>query len=270
MLSLLLNTLLDDFIKLRNILIAEQNDTWLYAINRTIADISSAIEDTSSAEYFIESARDTYYSIQAGARGFAEFFIGREDFEEMILLNAKFNQLKEKINSDFFTILAFFKKGVPMKGDFEQAVNNNEISAYFKGEGDYFTPEERYKASHSYIMNFMGMMFYLEKRVNPYQELVKYFRLYLSSLKEDALDAWSLFRNINCFYFLRKNNRYFLTQNEDLIDELTAEEKKKIGVLCRYVRDNFDKVPGSAQMFPIEKQMKMEIKYGCPYNLLTF
>ena len=61
-----------------------------------------------------------------------------------------------------------------MKGYFDEAVNNNEISAYFKGKGDYFTPEELYKASHSYIMNFMGMMFYLEKRVNPYQELVKY------------------------------------------------------------------------------------------------
>ena len=29
-----------------------------------------------------------------------------------------------------------------MKGDFEQAVNNNEISAYLNGEGDYFSPWE--------------------------------------------------------------------------------------------------------------------------------
>ena len=115
----------------------------------------------------------------------------------------------------------------------------------------------------------MGMMFYLEKRVNPYQELVKYFRLYLSSLKEDALDAWSLFRNINCFYFFQKNNRYFLTQNEDLIDELTAEEKKKIGVLYRYLRENFDKVPGAAQMNPIDKQFEFTLKKGCPYDLFS-
>ena len=270
MLSLLLNTLLDDFIKLRNILIAEQNDTWLYAINRTIADISSAIEDTSSAEYFIESARDTYYSIQAGARGFAEFFIGREDFEEMILLNAKFNQLKEKINSDFFTISAFFKKGVPMKGDFEQAVNNNEISAYFNGEGDYFSPEEGCMGYHSYIMNFMGMMFYLEKRVNPYQELVKYFRLYLSSLKEDVLDAWSLINNIDCFYILRSDNSFFLTPNDYLIDQLTAEEKKKIGVLYRYLRDNFDKVPDAENMNPLDIQFNFTRKNGCPYDLFSF
>ena len=156
-----------------------------------------------------------------------------------------------------------------MKGDFEQAINNNEVSAYLKGEGDYFSPEEFNMGYHSYIMNFMGMMFYLEKRVNPYQELVKYFKLYLSSLKEDALDAWSLFRNIACYYFLRSDNSYFLTQNEDLIDELTVEEKKKIGVLFRYLRENYDKVPGVADMRPINDQMKFVYEDGCSYDLFS-
>ena len=160
--------------------------------------------------------------------------------------------------------------GVIMKGDFEEAINNNEITAYFKGEGDYFSPEEFSMGYHNEIINFNRMMAYLKEKENPYQLLVKYFRLYLSSLKEDVLDAWSLFNNIGCFYILRQDNAFFLTENEDLMDELTAEEKKKIGVLCRYVRDNFDKVPGSAQMFPIEKQMKIGNKYGCPYNLFSF
>ena len=160
--------------------------------------------------------------------------------------------------------------GVIMKGYFDEAVNNNEITAYLNGEGDYFAPEEGNMGYHNHMINFTGMLGYLEKQEHPYQLLVKYFRLYLSSLKEDALDGWNLFKNIGCYYTLRQDNSYFLTKNEDLMDELTAEEKKKIGVLCRYVRDNFDKVPGSAQMFPIEKQMKIGIKYGCPYNLLTF
>ena len=114
------------------------------------------------------------------------------------------------------------------------------------------------------------MMFYLEKRVNPYQELVKYFRLYLSSLKEDVLDAWSLINNIDCFYILRSDNSFFLTPNDYLIDQLTAEEKKKIGVLCRYLRENLDKVPGQAQMSPIDKHFEFIRKNGCPYDLLTF
>ena len=157
-----------------------------------------------------------------------------------------------------------------MKGDFEQAISNNEITAYLNGEGDYFAPEESNMGYHSHMINFMGMLGYLKKQEHPYQELVKYFRLYLSSLKEDVLDAWSLFRNITCFYILRSDNSYFLTQDEDLIDELTAEEKKKIGVLCRYVRDNFDKVPGSAQMFPIKKQFGFTRKNGCRYDLFSF
>lgn len=109
-LSQLLNTLLDDFIKLRNILIAEQDNTWLSAINRTIADISSAIEDTSSADYFIESARDNYYSIQRRYYGFAEFHIWRENFEERKPLNEALDQLKQKIDDDFNAISDFFKK----------------------------------------------------------------------------------------------------------------------------------------------------------------
>ena len=155
-------------------------------------------------------------------------------------------------------------------GKFERALNNNEIRAFFNGEGEYFTPEEFSMGYHNHIINFTGLMGYLEKQEHPYQLLVKYFRLYLSSLKEDVLDAWGLFINLDCFYCLQKDNSYFLTQHNDLISELTAEEKKKIGVLCRYVRDNFDKVPGSANMRPFDELMKFVNEDACPYNLLTF
>ena len=154
-----------------------------------------------------------------------------------------------------------------MKGDFEQAVNNNEISAYFKGEGDYFAPNEWLRGNHSHMTNWMGMMANLEKGENSYQLLVKYFKLYLSSLKEDVLDAWGLFNNLDCFYILQKDNSYFLTQHNDLISELTAEEKKKIGVLCRYLKDNFDKVPDSANMRPFDELIN--IVNDCPYDLFS-
>ena len=156
-----------------------------------------------------------------------------------------------------------------MKGYFDEAVNNNEITAYFKGEGDYFAPNEFCWGNHSYMTNFMGMMGYLKKQEHPYQLLVNYFKLYLSSLEENVLDAWGLFINLGCFYDLRKDNYYFLTQHDDLISELTAEEKKKIGFLCRYLKDNFDKVPDSASMRPIDEQMKMVKADGCPYDLFS-
>ena len=157
-----------------------------------------------------------------------------------------------------------------MKGDFEQAVNNNEIIAYLKGEGDYSSPEEGNMGYHNDMINFMGMMGYLEKQEHPYQELVKYFRLYLSSLKEDVLDAWSLFKNIGCYYTLRQDNSFFLTQDEDLMDELTAEERKKIGVLYRYLRDNFDKVPDAENKNPLDIQFEFTLENGCPYDLFSF
>ena len=153
---------------------------------------------------------------------------------------------------------------------FERALSNNEISAFFKGEGEYFSPEEFNMGYHNELINWQGMLAYLEEKETPFELLVKYFRLYLSSLKEDPLDAWGLFNNIGCYYDLRKDNCYFLTQNEDLIDELTAEEKKKIGVLYRYLKENFDKVPGAAQMYPIDKQFEFTLKKGCPYDLFSF
>ena len=154
-------------------------------------------------------------------------------------------------------------------GKFERAVNNNEIIPFFKGEGSYFSPNEWNRGYHCHMTNWMGMMANLEKGENSYQLLVKYFKLYLSSLKEDVLDAWGLFINLGCFYGLRKGNSYFLTQHNDLISELTAEEKKKIGVLCRYLKDNFDKVPDSANMRPFDEQIKIVKANGFPYDLFS-
>ena len=156
-------------------------------------------------------------------------------------------------------------------GKFERAVNNNEIIPFLKGEGDYFSPDEWCRGYHCYMINFMGMMGGLEEKEHPYQLLIKYFRLYLSSLEENVEDAWSLFENIECYYHLRKDNSYFfLTQNEDLIDELTAEKRKKIGVLYRYLRDNFDKVPDAENMNPLDIQFNFTRKNGCPYDLFSF
>ena len=71
-----------------------------------------------------------------------------------------------------------------MKGYFDEAINNNEITAYFKGEGDYFAPNEWSRGYHNYMINFMGMMGGLKKLEHPYQELVKYFRNKKSGLSD--------------------------------------------------------------------------------------
>lgn len=39
-------------------------------------------------------------------------------------------------------------------GKFERAVNNNEIILFFKGEGDYFSPEEFNMGYHNEVINW--------------------------------------------------------------------------------------------------------------------
>ena len=157
-----------------------------------------------------------------------------------------------------------------MKGDFEQAVNNNEISAYLKGEGDYFAANEWSRGYHNYMTNWMGMMPYLREKENSFQLLVKYFKLFLSSLEDSVQDAWSLIRNISCYYILRNYNDDFSNNSNDLIEWLDDKEKQKIGRLFRLVRDNFDKIPDSTDMRPFDVQIEMVKSRGCPYDFLSF
>lgn len=39
-------------------------------------------------------------------------------------------------------------------GKFERALKNNEISAFFKGEGGYFSPEEFNMGYHNEVINW--------------------------------------------------------------------------------------------------------------------
>lgn len=39
-------------------------------------------------------------------------------------------------------------------GKFERALKNNEISAFFKGEGEYFSPEEFNMGYHNEVINW--------------------------------------------------------------------------------------------------------------------
>ena len=130
-----------------------------------------------------------------------------------------------------------------MKGDFEQAVNNNEIIAFFKGEGDYFSPNEINWGYHSYIINWQSMMGYLKNKENAFELLVNYFKVYLNSLEDNLPDAWDLFNNIECYYSLIRKNNNFSNNSNDLFGFFDNNEKQKIGRLFRLLRDNFDDIP---------------------------
>ena len=93
-------------------------------------------------------------------------------------------------------------------GKFERALKNNEISTFFKGEGEYFSPEEFNMGYHNEVINWQ---------------------------------EW-----------------------------LSILERKKIGVLDRYLKEKFVKVPNTTNMRPVNEQMNLVNEYGCPYNFLSF
>ena len=51
-------------------------------------------------------------------------------------------------------------------GKFERALKNNEISVFFKGEGEYFSPEESNIGYHNEVINWQGMMANLREKEN--------------------------------------------------------------------------------------------------------
>lgn len=156
-----------------------------------------------------------------------------------------------------------------MKKFFEYALEHNEIVPFFKGEGDYFSPNEMARG-HLYIINWSSMCNYLQHQTNPFDVLVNVFKIYLNSLDDKVLDSWGLFQNLKCYYLLRFRHDYFFNDHDDLIAELDKYEKIKIGRLFRLLRDNFDKVPGAKEMSSFETLVNFLPKNGCEYDFFSF
>lgn len=158
-----------------------------------------------------------------------------------------------------------------MNKSFEYALNHNELLSFFNGEDDYFSPYELNWGEHTHIINWESMCSYLVHKDNPFQLLIKVFKTYLSLLNgKNIYDVWALFNNIECFYHLRVENSYFLNQQHDLIDELTEDEKKKIGRSYRFLREHFEEVPGAKDMVPLDQQFEFTKKNGCRHDLFSF
>lgn len=160
---------------------------------------------------------------------------------------------------------------IAMKCKFEHALNHNELMPFFNGENDYFSPREESWGYHLHMINWESMCSYLAHKDNPFQTLVEVFKTYLSLLNEKNIDdVWALSRNIECFYTLRKYKSSFINQQDDLIDELTEDEKKKIGRSYRFLREHFEEVPGAKDMVPLDQQFEFTRKNGCRHDLFSF
>lgn len=158
-----------------------------------------------------------------------------------------------------------------MKKDFQYALTHNQLLPFFNGEDDYFSPHEMSWGRHFHTLNWSAMVSYLKCQPNPFQTLVTVFKSYLSLLDEQNIHhVWALFNNIGCFYSDKKYTLKFLNPDDDLIDELTPAERHKIGRSYRFLRENFELVPGAQDMMSLQRQFEFTKKQGCSHNLFSY
>ena len=91
--------LADLFTQIRDILIQENESNWIRGINSILNQINYSLASNEEAKSTI---RDIYYSYSLMNRGngsFSDFYIWREDFDERVIENNKFIEIKDEIGS---------------------------------------------------------------------------------------------------------------------------------------------------------------------------
>ncbi|MCD5989307.1 hypothetical protein KDX30_15490 [Pseudomonas sp. CDFA 553] len=123
-----------------------------------------------------------------------------------------------------------------MKTKFQIALEKKELSAFFKGQGEYFSRDPDW-GDHLYINNWQGLCNYLKH--SPSNVLLDAFSIYLQSLKPCYKDADSLLLNISCYYLMRSDTQLMSSENFDLVTELNKDNKKIVGELFRILRRDY-------------------------------
>ena len=91
--------LADLFTQIRDILIQENESNWIRGINSVLNQINYSLASNEEAKSTI---RDIYYSYSLMNRGngsFSDFYIWREDFDQRVVENNKFIEIKDEIGS---------------------------------------------------------------------------------------------------------------------------------------------------------------------------
>ena len=91
--------LADLFTQIRDTLIQENESNWIRGINSILNQINYSLASNEEAKSTI---RDIYYSYSLMNRGngsFSDFYIWREDFDQRVVENNKFIEIKDEIGS---------------------------------------------------------------------------------------------------------------------------------------------------------------------------
>ncbi|MHC8394210.1 hypothetical protein ACYZT8_11200 [Pseudomonas sp. LB3P93] len=154
----------------------------------------------------------------------------------------------------------------PMKTTFETALDQHEISDFFKGNGIYFARGSDW-GDHLYVGNWAGMCSILETQKAAQGLLTTIFEEYARHLNENYEDAEGLLSNITAYYITRQKYPFLSADNYDLIKSLDNKSKENIGRLFRLLRKEHDKITKDLQMLSFEQRLQKLKSNDCTIDL---
>ncbi|MFM9383863.1 hypothetical protein [Pseudomonas sp. UV AK001] len=153
-----------------------------------------------------------------------------------------------------------------MKTSFETALEQHEISEFFKGEGIYFARGSDW-GDHLHISNWQEMCSVLKTQKAAQSLLTKIFEDYAKYLKENYEDAASLLSNITAYYILKNKIHFLSAEGYDLIASLDDKTKNNIGNLFRYLRKVYDKKNENSSKYSFEQEIQRLKNNDCNIDI---
>lgn len=153
-----------------------------------------------------------------------------------------------------------------MKTTFETALDQHEISEFFKGNGIYFARGSEW-GDHLYISNWQEMCSVLKTQNAAQSLLTTLFQEYVRYLDENHEDAEGLFSNIATYYIARGIFQFLSTDNYDLIESLGTKDKKNIGRLFRLLRKEYDRKNKDLPNYSFDQEIQKLKRNGCTIEL---
>ena len=87
----------ENFLKLKDILVDENEDNWIKGINDILNDIQFAVHNEQGLQATIRDIRYKYYLLNSGNGGFADFYIHRDNYKERVEANKLLEEVKTNI-----------------------------------------------------------------------------------------------------------------------------------------------------------------------------
>lgn len=153
-----------------------------------------------------------------------------------------------------------------MKTTFEIALNQHEISDFFKGDGIYFAKGSEW-GDHLYISNWQEMCGVLKTQTAAQSLLTTLFQEYVQCLDENYEDAEGLFSNIAAYYIARAMFQFLSADNYNLIENLETKDKENIGRLFRLLREDYDRKNKDLPNYSFDQEIQNLKRNGCTIEL---